>query len=101
VLNFERKLSINTPTMNPKTIRLRAFRGKPGGGGTSHTATQAAPIQLGTSGGWRKDLANGDCCGGTLGSLIQVNGVQYILSNYERSDSDRLPERSEGFNLYA
>jgi hypothetical protein len=74
-----------------------AFRawGKPGGvggggGGTqvSHTAAQTPPIQLGTSGGWRYDLANGYCCGGTLGSLVQVNGVQFILSNYHVFESD-------------
>ena len=73
------------------TDKFRAFRGKPGGGGgggVSHTAVQATPIQLGTSGGWRTDLANGFCCGGTLGSLIQVNGVQYILSNYHVLESD-------------
>lgn len=75
------------------TEKFRAFRGKPpgaggGGSGVSHTAIQAVPIQLGTSGGWRTDLANGYCCGGTLGSLIQVNGVQYILSNYHVFESD-------------
>jgi hypothetical protein len=48
----------------------------------AHTAKQTPPIQLGTSGGWRYDLANGYCCGGTLGSLITKNGVQYVLSNY-------------------
>lgn len=47
----------------------------------SHTAKQTAPIQLGTSGGSVVDLANGYCCSGTLGSLVQKNGVQYILSN--------------------
>ena len=77
------------------TDKFRAFRGKPGGGGggTSHTASQTPPIQLGTSGGWSKDLANGYCCGGTLGSLIQVNGVQYILSNYHVFESDIFPGR--------
>lgn len=55
---------------------------KSGGGGVSHRAIQAPPIQLGTSGGWRYDLANGYCCGGTLGSLIQKGGAQYVLSNY-------------------
>jgi hypothetical protein len=63
----------------------------PGGGGSvrvSHTAKQTPPIQLGTSGGWRNDLANGYCCGGTLGSLIQVNNIQYILSNYHVFESD-------------
>jgi hypothetical protein len=48
----------------------------------SHVAKQTPPIQLGTSGGWRYDLANGYCCGGTLGSLIKVGSTQYILSNY-------------------
>lgn len=74
------------------TDKFRAMAGKrPGGGGgttVSHTAKQTPPIQLGTSGGWSKDLANGYCCGGTLGSLIQVNGVQYILSNYHVFESD-------------
>src|ERR1051325_7567465 len=72
------------------TDKFRAYRGKPGGGGggVSHTAKQTPPIQLGTSGGWRKDLANGYCCGGTLGSLVEVNGVQYILSNYHVFESD-------------
>lgn len=71
------------------TEPFRAMPGKPGGGGgVSHTAKQTTPIQLGTSGGWSMDLANGYCCGGTLGSLIQVNGVQYILSNYHVFESD-------------
>lgn len=54
----------------------------------SHTAKQTPPIQLGTSGGWGHDLANGYCCGGTLGSLVQVGGTQYILSNYHVFESD-------------
>ncbi len=72
------------------TDKFRAFR-RPGGGGgsaVSHTARQTPPIQLGTSGSWRYDIANGYCCGGTLGSLIQVNGAQYILSNYHVFESD-------------
>lgn len=48
----------------------------------SHTAVQTPPIQLGTSGGWRYDLANGYCCGGTLGALLTDGSNQYILSNY-------------------
>lgn len=54
----------------------------------SHTAKQTPPIQLGTSGGWGYDLANGYCCGGTLGSLIQIGGTQHILSNYHVFESD-------------
>jgi hypothetical protein len=61
---------------------------KGGGGGVSHTAIQTPPIQLGTSGGWRYDLANGYCCGGTLGSLVLRGGQQYILSNYHVLEAD-------------
>jgi hypothetical protein len=50
--------------------------------GPAHRVKQTAPIQLGTSGGWRYDLANGYCCSGTLGCLIQKGGVKYVLSNY-------------------
>ncbi len=71
------------------TDKFRAMRGNPhGGGGTSHTAKQTPPIQLGTSGGWSKDLANGYCCGGTLGSLVQIGSTQYVLSNYHVFESD-------------
>lgn len=59
--------------------RIHAVKG--GGGGVSHTAKQTAPIQLGTSGGNVGDLANGYCCSGTLGALVQKGGTQYILSN--------------------
>jgi hypothetical protein len=69
---------------------IRPVAGKPGGGGSgvSHKAKQVAPIQLGTSGGWRHDLANGYCCGGTLGSLVNIGGKQYILSNYHVLEAD-------------
>jgi hypothetical protein len=81
------------------TDKFRAFPGNGGGhgggggggGGVSHTAIQTPPIQLGTSGGWSKDLANGFCCGGTLGSLVQIGGTQYILSNYHVFESDIVP----------
>jgi hypothetical protein len=56
--------------------------------GVSHTAKQTPPIQLGTSGGWRYDLANGYCCGGTLGALVQKGGTQYVLSNYHVLEAD-------------
>jgi hypothetical protein len=68
------------------TDRIVAM-GKPPSG-VSHTAKQTPPIQLGTSGGWRYDLANGYCCGGTLGSLIQVGGQKRILSNYHVFEAD-------------
>ncbi|MFI5250949.1 MAG: hypothetical protein ACHQQQ_00835 [Bacteroidota bacterium] len=57
----------------------------------SHTAKQTPPIQLGTSGGWRYDLANGYCCGGTLGSLVKIGTTQYILSNYHVFRADIVP----------
>lgn len=57
----------------------------------SHTAKQNTPIQLGTSGGWKYDLANGYCCGGTLGSLIQIGTQKYILSNYHVLAADIVP----------
>lgn len=74
------------------TEPFRAYA-KPGGGGggVSHTARQTPPIQLGTSGSWRNDLANGYCCGGTLGSLITKGGRQYILSNYHVFEADIVP----------
>ena len=53
------------------TDKFRAMA-RPPGGGMSHTAKQNPPIQLGTSGGWTYDLANGFCCGGTIGSLAIV-----------------------------
>jgi hypothetical protein len=70
------------------TDKFRAMPAKGGGTSVSHTAKQIPPIQLGTSGGWRNDLANGYCCGGTLGSLIVVSGVQYIMSNYHVFEAD-------------
>jgi len=59
-----------------------------GGGGVSHKAIQTPPIQMGTSGGWRYDLANGYCCGGTLGALVNRSGSQYVLSNYHVLEAD-------------
>ena len=69
------------------TDRIYAM-GKPPSSTVSHTAKQTPPIQLGTSGGWRYDLANGYCCGGTLGSLIQVGSQKRILSNYHVFEAD-------------
>jgi hypothetical protein len=63
---------------------VKPSAGRPGG----HTTAQSVPIKMGTTGGWRYDLANGYCCGGTLGALVQVNGVQYILSNYHVFEAD-------------
>jgi hypothetical protein len=81
-----------TPVVPFLTDPFVAMKGKPGGndggGGVDHKGLQSTPILMGTSGGWRKDLANGYCCGGTLGSLIQVGGNKRILSNYHVFEAD-------------
>lgn len=69
------------PVIEEVTGPIRAFA-------VSHTAKQTPPIQLGTSGGWRYDLANGYCCGGTLGSLVKIGTTQYVLSNYHVLEAD-------------
>ena len=69
------------------TDRFVAMRGRPSAT-PPHTALQAPPIQMGTTGGWKFDLANGYCCGGTLGSLIQVGSQKRILSNYHVFEAD-------------
>ena len=71
--------------------------GPPGGGGGGGScsddpkALQAGAVKMGTSGGWRYDLANGYCCGGTLGSLIQSGNTKYVLSNYHVLYADTTP----------
>ncbi len=101
-VNLEGKNPAASARKIPRTLRgqnitveiTEPFRalGKPMPGSTvSHTEKQTPPIQLGTSGGWGYDLANGYCCGGTLGSLIQIGETQYILSNYHVFESDTVP----------
>lgn len=70
------------------TDKFRAHGTGPGANPNGHTTAQTPPIELGTSGGWRKDFANGYCCGGTLGALVSINGLQYILSNYHVFEAD-------------
>ena len=60
---------------------IKAYKSS-GGGGVDPKTKQTPPVKMGTSGGWRYDLANGYCCGGTLGALVQKGGSKYILSNY-------------------
>lgn len=76
------------PVVAVYTDKIVALKGGGGGGGVSHTAIQTPPISLGTSGGWRYDLANGFCCGGTLGALVNRGGGQYVLSNYHVLEAD-------------
>jgi hypothetical protein len=53
----------------------------------SHQAQLPVPVQMGSSGGNNNDYDTqgnqiADCCGGTLGSLVEdSNGRQYLLSN--------------------
>ncbi|MBN1348378.1 hypothetical protein JXJ21_03150 [candidate division KSB1 bacterium] len=80
------------PVVVEVTGEIRPLKGKPQPPpGVDHQAIQTPPIQLGTSGGWRFDLANGYCCAGTLGSLIQVGGQKRILSNYHVFEADIVP----------
>jgi hypothetical protein len=77
------------PVVHEISGRIVAMKGKPGGGGgTDPKAKQTPPVKMGTSGGWRHDLANGYCCGGTLGSLVQIGGSKYVLSNYHVLEAD-------------
>ncbi len=71
---------------------------KHGGKGVTHMGKQMTPIQMGSSGGWRFDLANGYCCGGTLGSLVTDGTTLYILSNFHVLAGDVVPG---GNNLVA
>ncbi len=71
------------PVVEEVSGRIRALDS-----GANHKTLQTPPIQLGTSGGWRYDLANGFCCGGTLGSLVLKSGQQYVLSNYHVLEAD-------------
>src|SRR5687768_13564337 len=54
---------------------------RPVKGGADHKARQERPIKLGVSGGNATDVANGFCCSGTLGALVQKGGSRFILSN--------------------
>jgi len=70
------------PVFEEVTGRIRAMAV------ADHRVKQTPPVQMGTSGGWRYDLANGYCCGGTLGSLVSKGGAQYVLSNYHVLEAD-------------
>jgi hypothetical protein len=70
------------PVVEEVTGRIRAMAV------ADHQRKQTPPIQLGTSGGWRYDLANGYCCGGTLGSCVKKGTTQYVLSNYHVLEAD-------------
>jgi hypothetical protein len=84
--NFTRRMWVGVGAL---ALSAAAFgpllaQGRGGGGGGSKpdpTARQARPIQLGVSGGNATDIANGYCCSGTLGALVQDASRQYILSN--------------------
>lgn len=47
-------------------------------GGPQH---RVRSLDFGVSGGNVNDITRRFCCSGTLGSLVQANGTQYILSN--------------------
>jgi len=81
------------------TDKFRALRkrhkGRGGGPvGISHKIAQAFPIQLGVSGGSGEDRVGHFCCGGTLGALVQIGGVQYVLSNWHVLEDDVIPGKN-------
>ncbi|MCX5754208.1 MAG: hypothetical protein NTW97_11320, partial [Candidatus Krumholzibacteria bacterium] len=89
VLNEKAKLGVPAMLDDVNTVVVLTDRVVAmGTAAVSHKAKQTPPIQLGTSGGWRYDLANGYCCGGTLGSLINVGSQKRILSNYHVFEAD-------------
>ena len=49
--------------------------------GANHQVKQTPPVKMGTSGGSSADASRFFCCGGTLGALVQYDGVLSILSN--------------------
>jgi hypothetical protein len=72
------------------------FRSRTGGvespKAAGHRSRQTPPIELGTSGGSRRDaVGTSYCCGGTLGSLVSIGGTQYVLSNYHVFEGDIVP----------
>lgn len=84
---------IPTNTNSPVTVRVTAVsQVNPADSGsatitflTQGQAAQTGAIELGTSGGnATASTVSGNeitCCGGTLGSLVVRNGVDYVLSN--------------------
>jgi hypothetical protein len=85
--NFTRRtwVGIGAAVLSLAALGPLFAQGRGGGGGGSRpdpTARQERPIQLGVSGGNATDIANGFCCSGTLGALVEDSGRrQYILSN--------------------
>lgn len=78
-MKFFRKHVVLSLCLSFCVLASYALSAKPGG--VDHRGRQNRPIQLGTSGGNARDIANGFCCSGTLGALVQIAGQQYILSN--------------------
>ena len=66
--------------------------------GPEHQVAQLRPIKLGTSGGNINDRSTLYCCSGTLGALVEGDGVQYILSNNHVLARSNLAEPGEGIN---
>jgi hypothetical protein len=67
-------------------------------GGPEHQISQSWPIKLGTSGGNINDRSMLYCCSGTLGSLVEDDVSQYILSNNHVLARTNLGIIGEGIN---
>lgn len=61
------------PTQLPDSFEAQAKR--------KFRKAQNRPIKLGTSGSNLLDQTATHCCGGTLGALVEKNGIRYVLSN--------------------
>src|ERR1044071_2031894 len=72
--------------LTDKFVAYKTNGAQGGNTGISHTRSQKPPIELGTSGGWGSDQANGFCCGGTLGGIIQP-GLIDIRCNPHRAQN--------------
>lgn len=83
-------LAVGTLVLGTSSVAQDAAA-RPSKGGINYKARQVRPIKLGTSGGNAADLANGYCCSGTLGALVQKGGTLYILSNTHVFAGDSVP----------
>ncbi|MGB9119935.1 MAG: hypothetical protein WCE73_04895, partial [Candidatus Angelobacter sp.] len=63
-----------TPSLSATAALLVVYPNDTGG-------VQTLPLKLGVTGGNQQDVSPNACCVGTLGSLWNFNGAQYILSN--------------------
>ncbi len=62
-------------------VALTATAPQAAAGPKRHQKNQKPPVSLGTSGGNVENISFVACCSGTLGALVEKNGLLHILSN--------------------